>query len=134
MVAFHAASGAAAGSVTRSRLVALASGPVLHVAADQVPHCHPRHGLLEYATGAVTLGLVVRRRGLFDAATIGALAAVAPDFEHLIPRRLLRRKLFHRRPGRERTPPDGLSVAAQLALSAALLVPVLRRSTRVSEL
>ena len=129
IVAFHAASGAAAGSVTKSRLVALASGPVLHVAADRVPHRHPRHAVWEYATGLATLGLLARRRGLLDAATIGAVAAVAPDLEHLVPRRLSRGRVFHKRRGADRRRPHGLSVAAQLALSAALLLPVLRRPT-----
>ena len=132
IVAFHAASGAAAGSISKSRLVALASGPVLHMAADRVPHRHPRHNVWEYVTGTLALGLLVRQRGLYDAATIGAIAAVAPDLEHLVPRRRRRRTLFHNRPGRDRLRPDGLSVAVQLALSAALLVPVLRRPTRAS--
>jgi hypothetical protein len=131
IVAFHAASGAAAGSVSKSRLAALASGPILHVAADRVPHRHPRHDVWEYAAGAVTLGLLVRTRGLFDAATIGAIAAVAPDLEHLLPRKRQRRKLFHNR-RRNRLGPNGLSVAAQLALSAALLAPVLRPPTRAA--
>ena len=131
IVAFHAASGAAAGSMSKSRLAALASGPVLHMAADRVPHRHPRHNVWEYATGAVILGLLVRKRGLCDAATIGAMAAVAPDLEHLVPRRRRRRKLFHSRPGGDRLRGEGLSVAAQLALSAALLVPVLRPPSRV---
>ena len=83
--------------MSKSRLAALALGPILHVAADRVPHRHPRHDVWEYATGAVTLGLLVRKRGLFDAATIGAIAAVAPDLEHLLPRKPQRRKLFHNR-------------------------------------
>jgi hypothetical protein len=133
MVAFHAASGAAAGSLTKSRLAALASGPLLHVAADRVPHRHPQLEAWDFATGVVALGLLVRRRGLFDAATLGAVAAVAPDLEHLAPRRFRRRSLFHRRRGADRLRPDGMSVAAQLALSAALLVPVLRPSTGLSD-
>ena len=130
IVAFHAASGAAAGSASQSTLLALAVGPILHVAADRVPHRHPGHDVWEYATGAVALGLLVRRRGLLDAATIGAIAAVAPDLEHLLPHKPERRKRFHNRPGSDRVGPNGLSVAAQLFLSAALLAPVLRPPTR----
>lgn len=132
MVAFHAASGAAAGWVSSSRLLALASGPVLHVGADQVPHRHPRHEAVEVGSGLVALGLLVRRRGLFDAATVGALAAVAPDFEHLVPQRLRPRKLFHRLPGRDRVGRRGLSVATQLVLSAAILAPMLRSPARAA--
>jgi len=96
------------------------------VAADQVPHRHPRHEAWEVVSGLVTLGVLARKRGLFDAATIGAVAAVAPDFEHVLQRRLRRRKLFHRRPGRDRVGPHGVSVGAQLLLSAAILAPMLR--------
>ena len=124
MVAFHAASGAAAGSLSRSRLAGLVAGPLLHVAADRVPHRHPRHEAWEYVTGMLVIGLLVRRRGLFDAATLGAASAVLPDLEHLVAGRC--RKLFHPF-GPERRDGAGLSVEAQLLLSATLLFPVLRR-------
>ena len=78
IVLFHAASGAAAGALTRSRIGALALGPVLHVAADRVPHRHPAHTGWEYLAGSVALGALARRRGVFDVATLGALAPCCP--------------------------------------------------------
>jgi hypothetical protein len=126
IVALHVATGAATGVLTRSRAAAIVLGPVLHVASDHVPHRHPRHDALDYATGLAAVGLLVRRRGTLDAATIGALAAVAPDFEHLLTRRRSR-KLFHRRPGADRKDRRGLSTATQLGLAALLLAPLLVR-------
>ena len=78
MVVFHAATGAAVGSLTRSRFVGTSAGPFLHVAADRVPHEHPRHERWEYATGILVMGALVRRRGLFDPATIPALLQPSP--------------------------------------------------------
>jgi hypothetical protein len=126
MVVFHAASGAAAGAVTGSRLIGAAVGPLLHVIADQVPHEHPRHESWEYAGGLLVMGVLVRRRGLSDPATIGAAAAVLPDFEHLIPRALRR----NRKPLHPRTFWNGrggrrVSVGTQLLLSTLLVLPVL---------
>jgi hypothetical protein len=73
----------------------------------------------------------VRQRGLFDAATIGAVAAVAPDLEHVIfgPRRRSA-KLFHRRPGRDRRDSTGLSTRVQLGIAAAILAPLVASSRR----
>jgi hypothetical protein len=128
IVALHAASGAAAGAVTRSRLAALVLGPVLHVAADRVPHRHPSDELWEYIGGVVAVGLVAGRRGLFDAATLGAVAAVLPDAEHLAPALRLRGvKVFHPRPGGPRSS-AGVSVGIQALVAALILAPLLRRA------
>jgi hypothetical protein len=59
-------------------------------------------------------------------ATIGAVAAVAPDVEHLLTHRRSRR-LFHRRPGAYPRNSRGLSTATQLGLAALLLAPLLAR-------
>ncbi len=126
MVVFHAASGAAVGSLTGSRLMGAAIGPFLHVIADQVPHEHPRHASWEYVGGMLIMGLLVRRRGLSDSATIGAAAAVLPDFEHLVPRSLRRnRKLFHPRLRSDERGRRGVSVGTQLLCSTLLMLPVL---------
>jgi hypothetical protein len=129
IVALHAATGAAGGALTRSRVAAIALGPLFHVAGDQVPHRHPAERI-EYLTGLASIAILARRRGLFDAATIGAVAAVLPDLEHVIlgPRRRSE-KFFHRRPGRDRRDSGGLSTRAQLALAAAIIAPLVA-STR----
>lgn len=131
IVALHAATGAATGALTRSRLAALALGPVLHVAADRLPHRHPSHERWEYMGGIVAIGLVAKRRGLLDAATLGAVAAVLPDMEHLVPGLRLRgRKLFHRGSAGSRAS-AGISARTQSLIAAAMLAPLLRARVRV---
>ena len=73
IVALHVATGAATGALTRSRLAAVALGPPLHFGSDRVPHRHP-HTAWDLALGAAALTYVAARRGIGDAATIGALA------------------------------------------------------------
>lgn len=113
IVALHVATGAATGALTRSRLAATALGPPIHRASDRVPHRHP-YWAWDVVLGAAALSYVAARRGLSDAATIGALAAVAPDLKHALPRKRQRRR-------RRRRKPSGLPVSAQLAFAAALL-------------
>jgi hypothetical protein len=126
MVALHAATGAATGALTRSRIAALVAGPVLHVAGDRVPHRHPSHPGWEYLAGVVAIGMLAERRGLLDAATLGAASAVVPDVEHLIPGLRLRgAKVLHRRPGRDRRDGTGLSIGTQTLLAASILAPLL---------
>jgi hypothetical protein len=116
IVAMHVATGAAAGAVVGSPLAAAGLGVPLHLAGDRVPHqdLHNRH--FEIVSGLVLAGLLVWRRGITDAATIGALAASAPDIEHVI--RLPRpggSKLFHGRRGWHRS--GGLSTRTQLLVA-----------------
>ena len=126
IVSLHVATGAAAGATVRSRGVALLVGGLLHVLGDRTPHMDiPSRGF-EIGSGAALLVLIAGRRGMLDTATIGALAASAPDVEHVL--RLPRpggRKLFpsHRVPGWHRA--GGLSTAAQLLLAGALVGLVL---------
>lgn len=129
IVALHAALGAATGAGSSSRVAAIALGPPFHVASDRVPHRHPAHDLTEYAAGLAVLAAVARARGIFDPATLGALAAVAPDVEHLVPRRLRPRgaKLFHRRPERRGARTRGISAPAQMLLAGAIVSLVVRR-------
>ena len=126
IVALHVATGAATGALTRSRIAAVAIGPVLHVASDRVPHRHFRHASVDYLTGLLAFGALVRRRGGSDAATLGALAAVMPDAEHLVPALRPRGvRVFHRRRRRRRRKPSGLPAGVQLFLAVAMLAPLL---------
>jgi hypothetical protein len=136
IVALHAATGAATGALTRSRLAALAIGPVLHIAGDRVPHRHPAHSAWEYLGGIFAMGILAERRGAFDVATIGAAAAVMPDFEHVVPGLRERGvKVFHRRPGRgrRRRGSTGVSVGTQTLLAAMILAPLLGRRLRTAK-
>jgi hypothetical protein len=121
IVSFHVASGAAAGSLLRSRAAAIAAGPLLHLAADLVPHMDISSRRFELWSGGAMLGGLVVLRGPLAPATVGAFAASAPDLEHVL--RFPRpggRKLFpsHRLSGWHR--PGGLTTARQL-LAAGLL-------------
>ncbi|HEY8407289.1 MAG TPA: hypothetical protein VIK66_04875 [Gaiellaceae bacterium] len=122
--AFHAASGAAVGAATGSRVAAALLGPIVHLAGDAVPHRDIANGTLDIAGGVAAVAILCLRRGPFDPATIGAAAGIAPDAEHVL--RLPRPgglKLFHEGRGWHR---DGsLSIAAQAALTSFLLVQLL---------
>ena len=96
IVALHVATGAAAGAASGSRLAAVVLGPVLHIAADRVPHRDFRSRRFEIGSGLGGILLLAARRGPLDPATLGAAASAAPDLEHVLP--LLRprgKKLFH---------------------------------------
>jgi hypothetical protein len=126
IVSLHVATGAAAGALVRSRGRALLVGPLLHLAGDRVPHQDIASRRFEIASGAASVVLLAARRGLFDAATVGAVAASAPDLEHVFPSLRPRgRKLFHGRHGWHRS--GGLSTAAQLLLAGAILGSLVRR-------
>lgn len=128
IVALHVATGALAGTAAGSPGRAAALGPFLHLACDVVPHEDVPSRLFETASGVACVLLLMRRRGL-DAATIGAIAASAPDLEHILPLPRPRGRLLfpsHRwaRPVRFR----GIPAWAQLALAAAILARVVARS------
>jgi len=119
IVALHAATGATMGAAVRSRTAAAVLGIPLHLAGDRIPHRDIHNRRFEIGSGLAIVALVAARRGLADAATIGALAACAPDLEHVL--RLPRpggSKLFHERRGWHRSGP--FSTRAQL-LAAGLL-------------
>jgi hypothetical protein len=127
IVALHVATGAVGGALTRSRLGALALGPVLHLAGDMVPHQDFSSPHFELRSGLVGLGLLAALRGPLDPATICAAAASAPDLEHILPLpRPGGRELFpsHRIPGLHQA--GGISAPAQLAVASVLLALVLR--------
>jgi hypothetical protein len=113
------------GTLVRSRLLALVLGPALHMAGDQVPHEDIPDRSFEIGSGVVALGLLAARRGPFDPAVLGGLAASAPDLEHLVPwLRVGGEKLFHRGAGRHGA---GVSVGTQLVLAGTVLGLLLAR-------
>ena len=118
----HIATGAAGGAVVRSRMGATLLGLVLHAAGDRVPHQDIASRRFEIGSGVLGVLALAAARGPFDPATIGAVAAAAPDVEHVV--RLPRpggRKLFpsHRIAGFHR--PGGIPVEAQLVIAGLLL-------------
>jgi hypothetical protein len=120
IVSMHVASGAAAGALVRRRGLALLIGPVLHLAADRVPHQDIPSQRFEITSGAASVLLLALRRGPLDAATIGGIAASAPDLEHVLPwLRPRGKKLFHGRHGWHRS--GRFSAAGQLVLAGAIL-------------
>ena len=78
IVSLHVATGAAMGTLVRSRSLALLLGPPLHVAGDQVPHEDIPDRSFEIGSGLVTLGLLAARRGPLDPAVLGGAAARRP--------------------------------------------------------
>ena len=130
IVLMHVASGGAAGAAAQSRAGAAALGPLLHFAFDVVPHEDIPSQLFETASGLAAVALLARRRGL-DAATIGAVAAAAPDLEHILPLpRPSGKPLFpsHRfaSPMRMR----GVPAWVQLAVAVAVLALLCRKEGR----
>ena len=122
IVSLHVATGAAAGALVRSPLAAVPVGLALHFLGDVTPHEDIRNERFEMVTGALALALLAARRGLFDAAVVGAAAASSPDVEHKL--RLPRprgRKLFptHRWHGLHQS--GGLSAPVQLVAAGFLL-------------
>jgi hypothetical protein len=125
IVSLHVATGGAAGALLRSRGLALALGPVLHLAGDRVPHEDIPDRSFEIASGLVALGLLAARRGLLDPAVLGGAAAAAPDLEHVVPQlRPWGEKLFHRGGGQHGA---GISSDAQLLVAGALIGLLLGR-------
>lgn len=126
IVSLHVATGAAAGALTRSRLGAAVLGPVLHAAGDAIPHHDIPSRRFEIASGVACALAVALRCGPTSPETIGALAASAPDLEHVLPR-ISERDLFpsHRFRGWHRE--GGIPAWAQLVAAGAILALVLRR-------
>ena len=130
IVSLHVATGAAAGTLAGTRLRALALGPLLHMAGDRMPHHDLPSRTFEITTGGGAVLLLGATRGPLDPATLGALAASAPDVEHVLPLpRPGGRKLFpsHRFHGWHRS--GGASGATQL-LAAGILLGALAAAGR----
>jgi len=126
IVSLHVATGAAAGALTRSRVAALALGPVLHALGDAIPHRDIPSRAFEIGSGVACVLAILVRHGPLSPVTIGALATSAPDLEHVLPR-IGERELFpsHRFRGWHRE--GGLPASAQLIAAAAILTVLLRR-------
>ena len=117
------------GAALRSRAAAALLGIPLHLAGDRIPHRDIHNRRFEIVSGLAIVALVAARRGLSDAATVGALAACAPDLEHIV--RLPRpggSKIFHGRRGWHRA--GGLSTRSQLVLAGFLTGRLLGRRSR----
>jgi len=118
----HVATGAAAGSLARSRLVAAGAGAVLHFVGDRIPHEDVKSRRFEALCGVGGVLALAVARGPFHPATVGAVASAAPDVEHVLPLpRPGGRKLFpsHRIAGWHR--PGGITAELQLLVAGALL-------------
>jgi hypothetical protein len=127
IVSLHVATGAAAGAITRSRAAALALGPVLHAFGDAMPHHDIKSRRFEVASGVACAFAIAVRHGPLSPVTIGALAASAPDLEHVLPR-ISERELFpsHRIRGWHRE--GGVPAWAQLVAAGTILALVLARA------
>jgi hypothetical protein len=128
IVSLHVATGAVGGALAGSRRASLALGPLLHLAGDRMPHQDIGDRRFEIGSGIAAVLLLAAVRGPLDTAVTGALAASAPDLEHVY--RLPRpggRKLFpsHRLHGWHRA--GGLSARTQLLLAGFLLGLLLHR-------
>lgn len=129
IVAVHAATGAVAGTLVRSRLVAALVGVPLHLALDAIPHRDIESKTFEVGSGVALLAVLAATKRIDSPVTVGAAAACAADVEHLI--RLPRpggRKIFHRSVAATTMP--RASVRMQLAAAAILLAAVLSAETR----
>jgi hypothetical protein len=131
IVSLHVATGAAGGALAGSRRAALALGPLLHLAGDRMPHQDIADRRFEIGSGIAAVLLLAAARGPLDPAVTGALAASAPDLEHVL--RFPRpggRKLFpsHRLRGWHRA--GGLPAPVQLVLAGFLLGLLLRPGAR----
>ena len=127
-MSLHVATGGAGGALVGSRSGALLLGLALHGLGDAVPHRDIESESFEIRTGAAALIALAARYGPFHPVTIGAVAASAPDLEHVL--NLPRpggRKLFpsHRVEGWHRE--GGIPAWAQLAAAGAILAVLLSR-------
>ena len=118
----HVATGAAAGALLGSRRVALAVGPLLHVAGDRMPHYDIGWRKFELWTSIGGVVALAVSRGPLDPATVGAFASAVPDAEHVL--RFPRpggKKLFpsHRFAGWH--VPGGVPAGVQLVAAGAIL-------------
>ena len=101
---------------------------LLHLVGDRMPHGDIPDRRFEVGSGIAAVLLLAAVRGPLDPAVTGALAASAPDLEHIF--RLPRpggRKLFpsHRFHGWHRS--GGLPAPMQLLLAGFLIGLLLRR-------
>ena len=91
-----------------------------------MPHHDIRSRRFEIASGVACALAIAVRHGPLSPVTIGALAASAPDLEHVLPR-ISKRELFpsHRFRGWHRE--GGVPAWAQLVAAGAILAVLLTR-------
>lgn len=124
----HGALGATCGVLTRRRAPAVAVALVSHLAVDAINHDEPTdaggHLRLDLvALDGLLLGLawlaLSRRRGVFSAESVGAVAACLPDLEHLLPRAWVRGRSGRHEPfAHARWPSRKLNIWSQFAVAA----------------
>ncbi len=127
-MSLHVATGAAGGAFAGSRTGALVLGLALHGLGDAIPHRDFESQSFEMRSGVAGVLALALRYGLFHPVTIGAIAASAPDIEHVV--KLPRpggRKLFpsHRVEGWHKE--GGIPAWAQLAAAGTILAVLLAR-------
>ena len=126
IVSLHVATGAAGGALVRLALRRAVLGLALHGLGDAVPHHDIESQGFELGSGGTALLALAARYGPFHPVTIGAVAASAPDIEHVLPLpRPGGRKLFpsHRVEGWHRD--GGVPAWVQLAAAGAILAVLL---------
>jgi hypothetical protein len=131
IVSLHVATGAAAGALAGTRGRALAVGPLLHLAGDVMPHQDIASRRFEIASGVLAVVALAASRGPLDPAVVGALAASAPDVEHVV--RLPRprgRKLFPSHRVRAWHRSGGVPASVQLLVAGALIGALIRLPAR----
>jgi hypothetical protein len=121
----HIATGLLLGRRRRSALRALAVGIASHALFDITPHGEVNDRNFELASTVVGIGLLAARRGVRSPLVWGAIGAVLPDGEHVLPRSL--------RPNRDLFPthrfhslhssdgPWSIPAAAQVVLAGAVI-------------
>ena len=130
IVTLHVATGAAAGALLGSRKKAVAAGLVLHALGDHMPHHDINSQRFEIGSGLAAVCALALRYGPTSPAVFGALAASAPDIEHVVSLpRPGGKKLFpsHRVEGWHRS--GGVPAWAQLVAAGAILGLVLLPSS-----
>jgi hypothetical protein len=129
IVSLHVATGGAVGALAGSRSRALLLGPPAHLLGDRIPHQDIASRRFEIGSGLACLALLAARRGVFSAVTLGAVAASAPDLEHIFPALRPRgRKLFHGGRGWHRS--GSFSANLQLLAAGAIVGFLLSPSRR----
>jgi hypothetical protein len=131
IVSLHVTTGAAGGALAGSPVGAFVLGLALHGLGDAVPHHDIESQGFEIGSGATALLALAARYGPFHPVTIGAVAASAPDIEHVLPfPRPGGRKLFpsHRVQGWHRE--GGIPAWAQLAAAGTILAVLLASRRR----
>ena len=122
IASLHVATGAAGGAIARSRPGAVALGLVLHALGDRMPHQDIGSQRFEVQSSVACALALAARYGPLSPVTFGALAASAPDIEHVFPLpRPGGRKLFpsHRIHGWHRA--GGVPAWAQLLAAGAIV-------------